>query len=271
MAENIEQKASEAVGPIERTLKALASVAERGEFTPKDIAADAGVPTSTAYRLLLSLAALNYVEKASHGSYRVGRQYIRLASLILDRFDYASVAHPFLVELSAQFQETCAFALYVPKAYAFTIIDIINSLHPLQYIVAMNTLRPLVWGALGRSMLPYLPEEEVQAAIDRQAAPPEPGTPPVTREMLAAEFDVIRSQGCFIATSPNALGSNGTAAAVFNARGQLLGSLGVTVPIVRYDAAMQPAISAAVVHAARAMSAALGYRGDARRGGEATV
>ncbi len=265
-------KAPENSGSIERTLRVLQSVAELGDFTPKDIAAEVGIPTSTAYRLLQSLGAMNFVEKSSHGSYRVGRQLVRLASLIVDQSDYEAMARPFLEELSEKFHETCAFALYLPKECCFTIIDAITAAHSLQYIVEKYKPRPMIWGALGRSMLPFLPDEDVDCAIAKQGSPLEPGTPPMTREELVKEFETIHRQGCFMATSPNAFGTNGTAAPVFNSRGQLLGSIGVTVPIVRYDPALQPEISAAVVQAAKGLSAAMGFgRDPPKRGRLASV
>lgn len=257
--------APEFTGAIERTLRSLQAVAEHGEFTPKDIAQDVSLPTSTAYRLIQSLMAMNFVEKSGRGSYRVGRQLYRLAALIVDQCDYEAVAHPFLVDLAEQFQETTAFALYLPNEYSFTIVDAVLSKHPLQYVVEKYAPRPMIQGALGRSMLPFLPEDHVLEAIARQGDPREPGTPAVTRQSLVEEFEAIHRQGCFVATSPNAFGTNGTAAPVFNSRGQLLGSLGMTVPSVRYDPAIQPRFSAAVVEAARGLSAALGFGSDTSR------
>lgn len=252
-------KPPEFTGAIERILRSIQTVAEHGEFTPKDIAEDVSLPTSTAYRLIQSLMAMNFVEKSGRGTYRVGRQLYRLAALIVDQCDYESIAHPFLVDLNGQFQETVAFALYLPNEYSFTIVDAILSQHPLQYVVEKYAPRPMIGGALGRSMLPFLPEEDVQEAIARQGPPPESSTSTVAREDLVAEFETVHRQGCFIATSPNVFGTNGTAAPVFNSRGQILGSLGITVPSVRYGPEMQPHITEAVVSAAKGLSSALGF------------
>lgn len=248
----------EITGSIDRTLRAFQSIAERGDFSPKDLAEDIGIPVSTAYRLLQSFAAADYVEKTAQGSYRPGRQLLRLSSLIVDRFDYEALTQPVLAELSARFGETCAFALYLPRDHALTIVNAIQADHPLQYVVQKFTPRPMVHGALGRSMLPFLPEEDVLAAVEKQGEP-DNGHHAITRAELAAEAEQIHRQGCFVATSPNAYGTNGTAAPVFNSKGHVLGSVGVTVPIVRYDPAIQPAIIEAVVEAARGLSEILGH------------
>ena len=251
---------SEVTGTIERTLRAIRCVAESGEFTLKEFAEEVGIPTSTAYRLLQSLGEVNFVEKSTYGSYRVGREFYRLAALVVHDMDYEALCRPFLQQLSDQFQETCACALYLPKEKAFTIVDSIGSMHLLQYVVERYTLRPMIWGALGRSMLPFLPEEDVLAAVASQGAAPEPHMTSISREDLRREAESIMREGCFVANSPNAYGACGTAAPVFNSKGQLLGSLGVTIPAVRFDPAMQPELSAAVVDAAKGMSNALGFR-----------
>lgn len=250
----------ESAGTIERTLRAIRCVAEKGEFSLKDFAEEVGIPTSTAYRLLQSLGEVNFVEKSTYGSYRVGRELYRLASLVVHDIEYEAMARPLLQRLSDEFQETCAFALYLPKEKVFTIVETIGSLHQLQYVVQRYTHRPMVWGALGRSMLPFLPEEDVVEAIARQGNAPEPNMKPITREDLRKEAEAIMREGCFVSTSPNAFGTSGTAAPVFNSKSQVFGSIGVTIPSVRYDPAMQPRLSAAIVEAARGMSAALGFR-----------
>jgi DNA-binding IclR family transcriptional regulator len=250
----------EATGTIERTLRAIRCVAERGEFSLKDFAEEVGIPTSTAYRLLQSLGEANFIEKSTYGSYRVGRELYRLSALVVHDIEYEAMARPLLQRLSEQFHETCALAIYLPKEKVFTIVETVGALHQLQYVVERYTHRPMVWGALGRSMLPFLPEEDVVAAIAKQGRAPEPNMQPITREDLRAEAEAIMREGCFVATSPNAFGTSGTAAPVFNSKGQVFGSIGVTIPSVRYDPEIQPVLSAAIIDAARGMSAALGYR-----------
>ena len=256
---------SELTGTIERTLRALQCVAENGEFSAKEVAREVGIPTSTAYRLLQTLSAANFVEKSNHGNYRIGREYIRLASLVVSTCDYEAIADPFVNELVDKFEETCALALYLPKQHAFTIVHMRVTNHALQYVIEKYMPRPMITGALGRAMLPFLPKEDVLAAIENQECPPEQGAAKIDWDTLQSEFETIHRQGCYIGTSPSALGTNATAAAVFNSKGQILGSIGVTVPSVRYDPERQPEISAAVIDAARRLSATLGFDERSKR------
>lgn len=251
---------TESAGTIERTLRAIRTVAEKGEFNLKEFAEEVGIPTSTAYRLLQSLGEVNFVEKSAYGSYRVGRELYRLAALVVHDIEYEAMARPLLQRLSDEFHETSAFALYLPKEKVYTIVELINSVHQLQFVVERYTHRPMVWGAMGRSILPFLPEEDVLEAIARQGPAPEPNMPPITREDLRAEAESIMREGCFVANSPNVWGNNNTAAPVFNSKGEVLGSIGVTIPSVRFDQDIQDRLSRAIVQAAKDMSAALGFR-----------
>jgi len=256
------REAPELSGAIERTLRVLQCVAESGTFTAKSIADQSGLPTSTAYRLLQTLSGMNFVEKASHGGFRIGREYVRLASLVTSTCDYETMSDPALRKLADRFEETCAFALYLPTQHAFTIVHLIASVHPLQFVVEKFMPRSMAVGALGRAMLPFLSREDVEAALAYHAETPE-------REFLVSwddlhgELEQVHQAGCYVGISPSALGANSTAAPVFNSRGEILGSIGITIPNIRYDPASQPHISAAVVEAARELSATLGHRDKA--------
>lgn len=261
----IANDALEVTGVVDRLLRTLKCVAETGDFKARDIAQKAGIPTSTVYRFLQTMAAANFIEKSHHGSYTAGRELVRLTFLVVDHFDYEAIADPALRMLADRFHETSAFAIYLPGEHAFTIVHKIDSLHPLQHVVSKHRPRPMVWGALGRAMLPFLSKEDILAAIENQGEALELDMPPMTYEVLAAEFESIHRQGCFAGTRPSALGTNGTAAPVFNSRGQLIGSVGITIPSVRYDASLQSEINAAVIEAASAISIAFGYDEDIGR------
>lgn len=253
------KEATELTGTIERTLRALQCVAESGAFSAKDVATQVGIPTSTAYRLLQTLSQMNFVEKSTHGAYRIGREYVRLASLVTSTYDYETISEPFLQDLSQQFHETCAFALYLPKQHAYMIAHVHAAKHPLQFVVERFMPRSMVRGALGRAMLPFLPREDLLAAYEAEHSSNLPELSQPSQDELALEFEEIHRQGCFIGISPNALGANSTVAPVFNSKGQVLGSVGIAIPNVRFDPTRQPEISAAVIAAARGLSAVLGY------------
>jgi DNA-binding IclR family transcriptional regulator len=250
------------VGTVSRVIRLLQLVAEMGSFSLKDMAQRLQLPPSTTHRLLQLLVQSDIIERTEHQTYKVGREYYRLGSLAAKQFDLNAAARSYLVEIGAEFGETCSFALYLPVERKGIIVDTVRTLHPLRHHIDEFVPWPLVWGALGRTMLAYLPDDVVAAVLAASDPSPALSQPPPTKESLVAEFAGIRALGYYVSINQNVMGATGTAAPVFAAAGRLVGSLGITVPIARYKPEMQPALSASIVRHARALSSALGYRDE---------
>ena len=247
-------------GTVDRTLRLLQFVADTGQFSLKQCVEAVQLPTSTVHRMLQILTRRDFIERNGQQTYSVSREFFRMGSLAAQKFDLNNTARPHLEAIFAQFQESCSFALFLPGLHSGMIVDAINTPFPLKYLLEPFKPWPLAWGSLGRSMLAHLPEEEVAAIL--AAAPPSPGTglPPPTPASLAAELAGIRALGHYVSVNQNVLGATGTASAVLGMDGEVIGSIGMTVPLARYDPGNQPAMSETITRHARELSAALGFR-----------
>ncbi|MFO7278468.1 MAG: IclR family transcriptional regulator [Pseudomonadota bacterium] len=246
-------------GTVERVIRLLQFVAERGSFNVKDAVTALRLPTSTVHRLLLQLAQMGLVERESYQGYRVSRELYRLSGLVMQRFDLHGVAHSHLVELVREFDETCSFAVYLPSTHSGMIVETVLTSHPLQFRLEPFVSWPLTWGSLGRVMLAHLPEEDVREALKGAMPSPATGAPPPTVESIAGELAQIREVGYYVARNHNVAGAVGTSAAVLGAGGKLVGAIGMTIPVARYREELQPEISARIRHHAQMLSASLGY------------
>jgi len=255
-------KSEDMVGTAERIIRLLQFVAERGQFSLKDVSAALRLPPSTVHRMLQLLMRFDLVDRDDQLNYRVSREYYRIGSLAVDKFDLNTAARPHLEEMSRRTNETVSFALYLPKQRLGMIVDTIPTKYPLQYWIEPFTTWSLAWGSLGRAMLAYLPDEDVTAILE--SAPPSPATgqPVPTKESLATEFAGIRALGHYVSINQNVLGATGTAAVVLGLGGQVIGSIGVTIPVARYRPEAQPEVSEMVTRHARELSASLGYKGE---------
>ena len=249
-------------GTVSRVIRLLQLVAEMGSFSLKDMAQRLELPPSTAHRLLQLLVQFDIIERTERQTYKVSREFFRMGSLAAKQFDLNAAAHSYLLEIGAEFGETCSLALYLPVERRGMIVDTVRTLNPLRYHVDEFVPWPLVWGALGRTMMAYLPDEAVTAILADSEPSPALNQPPPTKEGLAVELAGIRELGYYVSINQNVMGATGTAAPVFGAGGRLIGSLGITVPVARYKPEMQSALSASVAKQAEALSRALGYRGE---------
>lgn len=255
------KKEGDTVGTTERAIRLLQFIAESGDFSLKSAAHALNLPPSTVHRMLQLLNKLDLVARYDKQTYRIGREFYRMGSLAAGKFDLNAAAHPQLKEIFSRFQETCSFALYLPSTRRGMIVETLTTPHPLQYRIDPFIPWSLVWGALGRTMLAYLPDEDIRAALSEAEPSPATGQPAPTLESLAEELAAIRANGYYVSINQNVKGATGTAAAVLGTDGRLIGSLGLTIPVARYDPNRQPEISNVILEQARALSAALGHGG----------
>lgn len=247
-------------GTTSRIIRALEAVAEKGDFRLKDIAEKIDLPTSTVHRILQTFTALNLIEKTDTQYYTLGIDFFRISSLVQQKFKLQNIARDQLLDMAEHSGETCSFALYMRATRTGMIVDTIPTNHPLRYHIEPFTHWPLAWGSLGRSMLAYLPAEDVEAVLAAARASPATRQPVPKMADLSAELAETRLSGHYVSINQVEPGATGTAAAVLGPRGALVGSLGIAIPVQRYSPDMQAGLSEVVMRNARSLSASLGYR-----------
>ena len=149
-----------------RIVSLLKVIAEGdGKVTIKGLSEKAGMPPSTLHRLLNVLVKAGLLERSKGGVYRTGREYFRLASLVLKQVDYNSVARPVLRTLRDKCGETSVFTLYQPAKHSLVVADVMPASHALRFVVEPLEELSMLWGSLGRAVLAELPEDEFEAAF----------------------------------------------------------------------------------------------------------
>jgi len=244
-----------------RLLKLLQCIASGSlEFSLKETAARVGLPPSTVHRLLGYLVKTDMVERAGPRLYRLGPELFRVASLIVQKFEIQNVARPYLKELWTEWQETCSFCLYMPSTRTATVVESIRTPHPLQHVFEPFTELSLAWGSLGRSILAWLPPEDVDAVLAQDRRGPISGKKLPSRKAVREELETIHERGYAI-YEDKAIDIAGVTAPVFGPAGNVVGSIGVTMPASRFKESDRNPLAASVLRRARRLSAAIGFRG----------
>ena len=147
------------------------------------------------HRLLKLLMSQGLIEqRASTQRYRAGRELFRIATLITRQIDVEEIAGPILSAMRDACHETCYFALYLPASRRFVGTVVARSPHPLGYHFEPLMEQKVAWGAVGRCMLAYLPDEEVAKAVAEAGTSPA-GTPPPSLKDMKAILKEIRERG----------------------------------------------------------------------------
>jgi len=250
----------DARGSGARTIALLRCIAD-GEpvFTLSAVAQKLRLSPSTVHRLLRVLTESGLVERTPSQSYRIGSDFYRIATLVAEKFEIGRLARPYLQDLWKLSRETSAFGLYRPSSQSVMIAEVIHTTFPLRYVIERLTTLSLTWGSLGRAILAYLPEREFDAAYAASGSGPLSGRPLPSRQELRLAIGEIRKRGYSVYEDRAHLDVAGVAAPVFNAGGQVVGALGVMMPLSRFDKYPLAKLSAPVVAHARMMSEKMGY------------
>jgi DNA-binding IclR family transcriptional regulator len=226
---------TETIGTVARTLSVLRVVAEaKGSVGVKDVADALQLPMSTSHRLLDLLLEAGFVEKEMvKRRYAVGAEFFRLANLVTHKTSLATRVQPLLDELARQTGETALFGAYLagPQAMAYAAKS--DSPQPLRFRIDLFQQAPLEWGATGIAILAFLPEQ-VQAEVLAHARP----SPVTGRRLARAAFlerlAEVRRDGSAVTEGEKLPDSIGIAVPLETTPGNVVGSIALTVPKVRF-------------------------------------
>jgi len=244
-----------------RTIALLKIVADSGAtFTLTQLGARAELPPSSVHRLLQPLIRAGMVERGPGQAYRVGSEFHRVASLIMQQVDPGRLAEPILRRLWSQWEETCSLCIYKPSSHTAVVVATIQTPHPLRFMIEPHTELSLSWGSLGRAILASLPDVDAIEAMKKHSLGPLSGQAMPSAAQMTSIIEKVREEG--VAHYRNEeMDVAGVAAPVFRADGTVLGSLGVTAPARRLHVDVARKIEGSVKEAACELSALLGNKG----------
>ncbi len=219
------------VEAVERALALLACFGEgRTHLTLKELGEAAGLYPSTVLRLSGSLERFGYLRREADGRFRLGPAVLPLARVYRLGVPLEGIIRPELQALAREAGETAAF--YIREGEARLCLYRVNGPRPLRSHLEEGSLLPLAIGASGHVLSVWSGAGHPQAA-----------------EIRAAGHAVSRGE-----RDPD---SAAVAAPVFGEDGHLLGALGLSGPITRFDAAEIPRLTGLVLGAAERLTARL--------------
>jgi DNA-binding IclR family transcriptional regulator len=204
---------------VERALELLQRVAlSSGGERLSDLARAAGVPTSTALRLLRTLEAARFVRRDGAGGYHAGSGLLALAAAV-DDLPLVATAEPHLHTLVDETGETANLGVLDEDGDALYVAQV-QSPHAIRYASWRGRRVPGAASALGQAL-----HGAPGAVVRRDAVEP---------------------------------GVTAIATAVRGPTGAVVAALSVTGPTFRLDDAAAAAAGAVVLREAAALSAQLG-------------
>ncbi|MGH2915957.1 MAG: IclR family transcriptional regulator [Solirubrobacteraceae bacterium] len=234
-------------GALERAVELLAALGDRPrDQTVAQLAGAAGMPTSTAYRLLGELEAHGLVARGADSTVALGARLVALGRSAEQglRERLVAPAAPVMSQLCAAAGETAI--LTAPCALEALVLHVVETdAHPVRLSYALFRRGPLHLGASGKVLAAYLEPADRRRLIDAVGA-----------EALDGQLAQIRASGFAFTDSELDPGAAAVAAPILDRRGRLVAGLSVAGPAQRVIE-QRPALAHAVLAAAERIARTL--------------
>ena len=238
--------------PIRKAMQILAHLVDSSgpDRGVRELARDMGIPAATVHRILSALADEDVVTSDDlTGRWSLGPEFWRLALRGGTKLRVSAMAVSHLERLVAECNETAFLCIFDPARKRVMFAASVESKQPIRYVVELYAWLPVNLAASSLAILAWLPEPELTAmcATGELAS--------VDRVKLRVTLDRIRHQGYAQTRGVRVAGAVGIAAAVRGGHGEILGSVGLTVPEQRFERDSEAGVRDLVVRCAKAVSA----------------
>jgi len=228
----MEQKNS--VQSITRAFDILEKLSSNPKGLPlTDLSNRLSLHKSTVYRILSALQERRYVEKEGT-TYKLGLEFIHLASQYLNSLELKTEAEPFLKELSGKTGQTVFMAIREKDEIVY--IDKVEQFNSLRRYSIIGTRQPLYCTSLGRAFLMNESDDDLSKTLSRLTL--ERRTPhTITRpEELMELLRDFRNRGWTEDNEENETGVRCAGAPLFDYRGKVAAAISTV-----WDAQNSPA------------------------------
>jgi IclR family transcriptional regulator, KDG regulon repressor len=245
---------------LERTFAILDALATSSKALDlAEIAQMSRIQKSTCYRLVRILERRRFAERdLGTSKYRLGSKLLELGARAAAVLDLATVARPYLERLSRESGETAHVAVLSDGEVVS--IASADGQHALRMSVTVGGKSPVHCSSLGKSILAFLPDSEVNAMVRKMGLRSHtPNT--ITRTVeFKAELRQIRKRGFAIDNEELEKGLKCIGAPVRDHTGSVVAALSIAGASLRLTHRRVPGLAVLVVNVASDLSNALGYR-----------
>jgi len=184
------------VKSLKKALRVLKVMNQKGDATVSDIAAAIGVPRTTAYRLLETLATEGYIERQPHSPfYRLTSEVLQLASGFQNQNLLLEIARPMISDLGGRIGWSLSLA--TPRASEMVTRITTNHDTPLaldRHMIGLGV--PMLHATTGYCYLAFCTDSEREVLIGMARASGDPlNSLAHHREKLETVLQRVRTRG----------------------------------------------------------------------------
>ncbi|MBS4023706.1 MAG: IclR family transcriptional regulator [Dethiobacter sp.] len=195
-----------------------------------DISKRISLPKSTTFRFLSTLEKDGFLIKNEDNTYTLGHTLYYLGTLAKESFGLRKAAYPVMQRLQEKYNETVS--LYIMEDLQRVCYERIESTHRLRGIPQLGGKSPLWSGACGKAILAFVDEDhflKVAGGIERLT-----DKTIVAIDELKKQLEEIRKSKISFSFDETEMGISAVASPVFDASNNIIGSISMAGPSVRF-------------------------------------
>lgn len=242
---------------LERALGLLRVLSEHDGMTLTELAEAAGLPPSTAHRLLATLAAHGMVvADETRQTWAIGLEALRIGMAFQRRSKLLTASRAEMQALMEATGETVNLALL--DRFDVVFVSQVECAEPIRAFFRIGERRSGHASGIGKALLAQLPAERLEAHLRmRPLARLTPAT--ITDPaQLHAELAAIRARGWSLDDEEASSGMRCVAAAIFNEFGEAFAGISLSGPSARLTPDRLEGLGTRVSEAARAITRRIG-------------
>ena len=217
---------------LSRGLTALDLVVEES-LTPQRLAKSLDVDRTTAYRILNTLAAHDFVLRDPLDDQYVAnvRKVFSFAHTVVGKLHFPTLATPYLERLRAKTGEAASLAVLQDAVVVY--VNHMPSEEAITVAPMLGVRRPIHVSAVGKAIWSRLPADEADRLFDVIDCAPLTGKTLTDKQQIRAELRLARQRGYAIDDEETFEGVRCVAAPVRNHRDEVIAAMGISGPSTR--------------------------------------
>jgi DNA-binding IclR family transcriptional regulator len=228
-----EQAKGNSIQSLERAFEIFRTLQEQQPLTLTELSQALNLPTSTAHVYLKTLEGGGFVVKEGRHYYN-SLKFLEYGGHVRQRYELFHASRHVMTELALQTGERVG--LGVEENGKRVMIAIRDGKNAISDNVPVGESTEMHWTGLGKCILANLPEERRDEIIESSELPratPNTITDPTA---LREELATIRDRGYAIENEERRKGIRGLDVPILVSDDEVLGAIGLTAPVNRFDA-----------------------------------
>ncbi|MBT2625798.1 IclR family transcriptional regulator [Bacillus sp. HU-1818] len=227
------------------------------KLTLSELISLSGMPKTSVHRMVSSLEEMGLLSRDRNGAYTLGLVFLQFGQLVSERLDIRQIAKPVMEELCQEVDE--AVHLIMRDGNEAIYVEKIEGTQTVRLYTAIGRRSPLYAGACARSILSFLPQEEIETYIRQtEFVPIGSGTITDPAELLQTISSSLEN-GYTVSYSELENYTAAIGAPIFNHKGQVAAGISIAGFEARFTKDRLPYLTEKVKAAAFQISEKMGY------------